>query len=178
MASMNKATLAFNKVKRHFQNPCLKDSLQSAQHLAGNFDDYLKKNYGIKIVNYEAINNKSENHISKTPNLFLIKANNQYRPMNIKDVSVIENIYRKYFQASGEMDMRIFLLLDSKFGTRFISKNTGINPGIISNLRYDIRHDNENIDKIKPKIKMNLENFYLNSNLATHIKNLKLNFDV
>lgn len=151
--------------------------LNNIANFNGSFTSYLKSHYGLSVMTYNQYLQKSKQidykaNESELNNVCIVNEDWDSRFMTERDVEIMKIIVRKYYLDSGEINLRIALLLNTKVGTKFLSKVTNSNPKLISRAR----HDNGCIYKISYSDRINLENYYLNSEFVVHLRNFRVNF--
>ena len=182
---MNEATKEINQL---FEKYCSLDAIgkiTKSKYFCNaiiNFNEgfipYLKRHYHVTIIKYSDVLKDLKRHDysandSEMNNLCLFK-DQHYRFLNVIDIGIIKAIIRKYYQDSGEINLRICLLFHSKVGTKYLSKVTGISGAVISK----VRHNDGLISQLNYHNRITLENFYLNSRFANHLRKLRVNFKV
>lgn len=182
---MNKATKTINQLLEKYCSLDAIAKITKSKYFCNaiiNFNQgfmpYLKRHYHVRIIKYSEVLNLLKRHDysaneSEMNNLCLFN-DQHYRFLNVIDVGIIKAIIRKYYQDSGEINLRINLLFDSKIGTKYLSKITGIDSNLISK----VRHNNGLISHLDYHDRIILENVYLNSRLAHHLRKLRVNFKV
>ena len=182
---MNQATKKINQLLEKYCSLDAISKITKSKYFCNaiiNFNEgfipYLKQKYHVRIIKYSEVLKLLKQHDysandSEMNNLCLFN-DKHYRFLNVVDVGIIKAIIRKYYQDSGEINLRICLLFNSKIGTKYLSKITGINGSLISK----VRHNTELISNLSYHDRIILENIYLNSHLANHLRKLRVNFTV
>lgn len=182
---MNRASKEVNQL---FENYCTPEAIQRItgdgflvnliNNFHGDFNTYLYHNYHIQILSYRKVIEllkkplKSKEHLDDL--CIYDQSAHKYRFIKIKDAGAIHTLIKKWYQNSNEINLRIELLFNSKIGTKYISDQTEVPQVLISKSR----HNKQPINKLGAENRLRLENFYLNSQFAQHLRDLKIKLTV
>ncbi|QBP18699.1 hypothetical protein [Acetilactobacillus jinshanensis] len=144
----------------------------------GNFNTYLYRRGHVQILSYRKITEILKKPLKNNKYLDDLcvydPSSHEYRFIQAKDAGTIRMLIKKWYQNSNEINLRIELLFNSKIGTKYISDQTGVPQKLISKSR----HGKLPINKIGAENRLKLENLYLNSQFAQHIRNLRIKLAV
>lgn len=144
----------------------------------GDFNTYLYRHYQIQIISYRKVNEIRKQPYKDQPHqddLCLYNpGTHKYRFIRTENAGAIRTLIKKWYQNSNEINLRIQLLFNSKIGTKFIARQANVPGDLISRSR----HGKLPINKLGPENRLRLENLYLNSQFAQHLRHLKIKLTV
>lgn len=163
---MNEASKDLLKLRTFYHPAYLHREYFYTQRLRGTVQQYVWNKTQIVIMTLGRLRHLLHTGLAsqEDANDFFKVNTNNYGVLKKDDVINLHHLYNAYFLDSHEIGMHLFLLFHSKYGTKYISKQTHVPEEAIS----QIRHNKSSYLKLPTDKILSLENFYLNSKLEKH----------